>query len=1290
MTTVAVEGDGWKGTERFSILRRLGAGGMGVVYLAHDRESDRQVALKTLHTLNPGEILRLKNEFRALAGLSHPNLAQLHELVADGDRCFFTMEYVEGTDFFSYIHHDERALPSTPTATATDSASATAPTAALPTSVGFNETLPAGELPSSARVPASRAVAAFTLDEARLRAVLAQLVRAIHALHTGRMLHLDIKPSNVLVTGEGRVVVLDFGLVTHLETSRTRPSASQQHAGGTPAYMAPEQALAQGMCEASDWYGVGTMLFEVLTRTLPFQGSVLDVLRRKLNGEAPHPLAQNPLAPPALGELCFQMLQRGADARPSASAIASVLGVDLEREGILGVHERAAALIGREAHAQALREAFDDVRRGNVVRAFVHGPSGMGKTALVQAFLEELVSSNAALVLSGRCYERESVPYKAFDSLIDELYLHLAELRDAELEALLPPHVAALARLFPVLVQLPPVAAELRKAGAVQEAQELRRQGFAALRELLRRLALKRRTVLFIDDLQWGDLDSAALLGDLLRPPDAPPLMLLASYRSEEAATSPLLQKLLSKRGDEPEIGAFRDVAVGPLTFEQSRELALSTLDPADPDREAKAGSVAQEAAGHPYFVSELVRDLNASGAAAGSKVGVSLDETIQRHVARLPPEARSLLEVVAVAGRPLILLLAQKARRLGLAEGASQRTGGEERALAVLQGSHLIRSTGVRDQDRIEAFHDRVRETVVSKLAPERLKEVHGHLAVTLEASGQADPEELAFHFQGARVLEKAAHYGSLAAARAEEALAFDRAATFYRMALELRGPEAPAEVVQPLREKLAVALANAGRGAEAGNAYLEASKGAEGAGALELRRRAAEQLLISGHIDAGLEVIRSVLGEVGLALAPSPSYALASIVARRLYLRVRGLDFTPRKVSEIPEEVLRRIDICWSIAVGLGVVDNVRAADFQARHLVFALKAGEPERVARAVAFEIGFVAIPGSAADEISSKLVERARELAEQVDTPYSHSFYELMAGVRDYMAGRWVKAFALMDQAERVLRERCAGVNWEITSAQRFSLGCLYYLGDVPELTRRVHALLRRAEERGNLYAGADLRTRFTFIWLAADDPARAEREIEEALSKWSHGGFHLQHFNSLMALGQKDLYTGEVERAEARMKAQMPALKGSLLLRIQGLRVELANLQGRLALALATKAASPEASFRAAERAAAALEKERADWATPLGSLLRASVAAGRGDAAKAIATLDRCIIEMGVAGMELYAAAARWRKGELTGGIRGEAMIDEARAWMKAKEVRRPERMLGVLAPGPWTAVGR
>lgn len=87
---------------RFRVLRKVGAGGMGEVYEALDLERDEIVALKTLRRLDPGALLRLKNEFRRVAGLSHPNLVELRELVNEGPSWFFTMEYIDGTDFVSW------------------------------------------------------------------------------------------------------------------------------------------------------------------------------------------------------------------------------------------------------------------------------------------------------------------------------------------------------------------------------------------------------------------------------------------------------------------------------------------------------------------------------------------------------------------------------------------------------------------------------------------------------------------------------------------------------------------------------------------------------------------------------------------------------------------------------------------------------------------------------------------------------------------------------------------------------------------------------------------------------------------------------------------------------------------------------------------------------------------------------------------------------------------------------------------------------------------------------------
>src|SRR5262249_7110941 len=156
------------------------------------------------------------------------------------------------------------------------------------------------------------------------------------------------------------------------------------------------------------------------------------------------------------------------------------------------------------------------------------------------------------------------------------------------------------------------------------------------------------------------------------------------------------------------------------------------------------------------------------------------------------------------------------------------------------------------------------------------------------------------------------AARYLERAAGQALEALAFDRAAENYREVLRL-GAESKTHERQ-LYIKLGNALANAGRGADAAEAYLAAVEGGTAAETLELERRAAEQLLRSGHVERGLSVLNAVLARVGLRMPKTTHGAVALTLWRRLHLRLRGVGFRKRDVSQISAEALTRLDATWS----------------------------------------------------------------------------------------------------------------------------------------------------------------------------------------------------------------------------------------------------------------------------------------------------------------------------------------------------------------------------------------
>ncbi len=724
----------------FRLLRELGRGGMGAVFEAEHLVRGHRVALKTLPTLDGSRLHRFKREFRSLAHVNHPNLIGLHSLESDGSHWFITMDLIEGTDFLSYVR-------------------------------------PKG-----------------TLDEDRLRSTLPQLVAGVLALHGQHIIHRDLKPSNVMVSREGRVIVLDFGLV--LEDMNRSHIASAEGVAGTPRYMSPEQIRQGSLTGASDWYAVGVMLYEALSGSAPHQGkSAIELFRNKMDLE-PALLPAESNAPPDLADLAMQLLHRDPTSRPDAFQIATFVTGSSAPSVESPKSEATTHLVGRQTQLEQLQAALQhSYSEQESCIVFIDGLSGEGKTTLVEHFLEKCRCKDRDLtILAGRCYDRESVPFKAIDNLIDSLTSHLRGLSDKNAALLMPDDIGFLSHLFPVLQRVDAVVQLSPKKIGQLDAQQVRTRAFSALRSLLVRITRDSPVIMFCDDLQWGDVDSAEALFEVLRSPESPAVLFIGTYRRDEASSSPFLDRWKSLVEANPNQIAARDVTVGPLDADGCTQLLIALVGQDSPAVRNRAIAFWKQTGGNPFLFTELASCYDPT---ADSFNIVPIHEVIDTKLSRLPKQASDLLEAISVSGQ-------------SLAVGEATRAAScEADGLAILthmRSEKLIRLIGSEDSPKVDTYHDKIRENVLSRLESQQRRKWHSSLANVIAAVSSVELTEqqltdieachdvelsassrlydLAYHFDGAGDARRACVFAVLAAEQAASQFSHQVATEQYAIA--------------------------------------------------------------------------------------------------------------------------------------------------------------------------------------------------------------------------------------------------------------------------------------------------------------------------------------------------------------------------------------------------------------------------------------------------------------------------------------------------------------------------
>jgi len=248
---------------RYQVEGRIGSGGMAEVYRARDLMLERTVAIKLLRedfSQDPAFRERFRQEAKAAANLSHPNIVTIHDFGFDDKQIFIVMEYIPGTDLKTIL--ESRG------------------------SLSVDETLH----------------------------LIIQACAGIGYAHRAGLIHCDVKPHNMIVTPDQHLKVTDFGIARALAS--IHPQEVNNVVWGSPQYFSPEQAAGHPPSPASDVYGLGVVLYEMLTGRLPFIADSSSELSYMHRSVTPTPLSQlNPLIPPALEQACLKVLSKEPSSR---------------------------------------------------------------------------------------------------------------------------------------------------------------------------------------------------------------------------------------------------------------------------------------------------------------------------------------------------------------------------------------------------------------------------------------------------------------------------------------------------------------------------------------------------------------------------------------------------------------------------------------------------------------------------------------------------------------------------------------------------------------------------------------------------------------------------------------------------------------------------------------------------------------------------------------------------------------------------------------------------------------
>jgi len=740
------------GEGRYSVIKKLGEGGKGIVYKCMDNNLNRIVAIKLIkgELLDSESYSRLIREAKTTAMLSHPNIVSIYDMSRDGQRFYMVVEYVDGESLDRYI-------------------------------ASHRENISTKEL---IRISIS-------------------IAEALDYAHKHGVLHRDVKPENIMISSDGTVKLMDFGLARSFDSPRLT------HAGmivGTPAYLSPESAIGKESDARSDLYSLGCVMYQMATGSPPFTGKdSLKLIYSHIHDVPQPPSRVNQNIPQSVETVIMKLLRKNPDERfQDALKLIEVLrdirevengqpsrGSDRETRtdpgkggGTSFIGRRDGYFVGRDAECDTLRKLVDLAKMGDGRASVIVGEAGSGKTRLAEEVRDYAVMRGMKTITVKGRQSRQQTPHYYFSEMLRE-YLYMA-----------PPQLIykICGNYADVAVRMMPELAS--KLGPINEvasddtlASKTRFYDGAA--EIMRNISRETPLLLVLEDIQHADESTMSILETLMEYIRGMQLMILLTLTlSDFGSPSEVAERIYSNRSfdivklnnfDRDETAAF----ICNFLSERRENLTEEFVD-----------FIYTKTNGNPLYVEEVLKLLiekklifkSPSGSWERkpiSEIGVpnSLKGLIKERLAALDDFSMHILETASIIGAEFDVEILTEL----LAED-------ESRVLDVLENMIKLRIISERKtgpgEFRLYFTNPQVYSYFYDNISLLRKRRMHLKIAQIMEKKYGEDEENsgsLAHYYLEGGDIANALKYTLKTGKRWENSFEFRRAAQEYHAAIEL-----------------------------------------------------------------------------------------------------------------------------------------------------------------------------------------------------------------------------------------------------------------------------------------------------------------------------------------------------------------------------------------------------------------------------------------------------------------------------------------------------------------------